>query len=101
MSFGIAVMFVAFFSRLTLAEQRAREEVERLAAELAEANRKLRNYAVQAEELATTKERNRLAREIHDTLGHYLTVINVQLSAAQAVMETDHQRAADALGKAQ
>jgi signal transduction histidine kinase len=42
-----------------------------------------------------------LAREIHDSLGHYLTVINVQMEAARAVMETDRERALDALGKAQ
>jgi signal transduction histidine kinase len=75
--------------------------VERLAAELGEANRKLREYAAQAEELATAKERNRLAREIHDTLGHYLTVINVQLEAAQAVMEADRARSSAAVAKAQ
>ncbi|MBM4422085.1 MAG: sensor histidine kinase [Chloroflexi bacterium] len=61
----------------------------------------MREYAAQAEELATARERNRLAREIHDGLGHYLTVINVQIEAARAVMESDAARAASALSKAQ
>jgi signal transduction histidine kinase len=61
----------------------------------------LREYAAQAEDVATVKERNRLAREIHDSLGHYLTVINVQIGAARTVMENDPARAIDALGKAQ
>ena len=39
------------------------------------------------EELATAKERNRLAREIHDGLGHYLTIINVQLEKALTYRE--------------
>ncbi|MGH2522326.1 MAG: histidine kinase [Anaerolineales bacterium] len=95
------VVFVAAFTEILLREQQARAEVERLAAHLAEANRKLREYAAQVEELATTKERNRLAREIHDSLGHYLTVINVQLEAAQTVMGRDPSRARDALHKAQ
>jgi signal transduction histidine kinase len=56
---------------------------------------------VQVEELATAKERNRLAREIHDSLGHYLTVINVQIEAARAVIGNDPPRALDALRKAQ
>ena len=46
-------------------------------------------------------ERNRLAREIHDSLGHYLTVVNVQIEAARAVMESDSDQALDALNKAQ
>jgi signal transduction histidine kinase len=101
MSMLAGVIFVAFFTELAVAEQRARIEVERLNAELETANEKLRAYAAQAEELATTRERNRLAREIHDSLGHYLTVINVQLAAAQAVLESDRPRALDALRQAQ
>jgi signal transduction histidine kinase len=53
------------------------------------------------EELAVAQERNRLAREIHDGLGHYLTSINIQIKAAQAVLAQDPTRAVDALGKAQ
>ncbi len=54
-----------------------------------------------AEDLAVTKERNRMAREIHDGLGHYLTVVNVQLEAARALVHSDPARAEAALGKAQ
>jgi signal transduction histidine kinase len=74
------------------------EEARRL---LGETNLKLTEYAAQAEELATTKERNRMAREIHDNLGHYLTAINMQLEAAQAVLPTDPTRAQQAMSKAQ
>lgn len=100
-SLGTGMLFVLIFSYVAIREESARGEIERLAAELQSANRKLREYAVQVEELATTKERNRLAREIHDSLGHYLTVINVQLGAAQAVLEKDSARALDALQKSQ
>ncbi|MBI5034670.1 MAG: sensor histidine kinase [Chloroflexi bacterium] len=96
-----AVVFVIIFSGVVAREQRARAEVERLAKELSDANIKLREYAAQVEELATTKERNRLAREIHDGLGHYLTAINMQIEAARAVIETDRTRAVDAMAKAQ
>ncbi len=95
------VIFVVGFTHIARSEERARAEVERLAAELREANDKLREYALQVEELATTQERNRLAREIHDGLGHYLTAISMQLQAARAVWDSDPARAADALGKAQ
>jgi signal transduction histidine kinase len=39
--------------------------------------------------LATTEERNRLARDIHDSLGHYLTVTNVQIAKALAFQYRD------------
>lgn len=95
------ITFVVVFTHFAMSERVARDEVERLAAELRAANQKLREYAAQVEELATTKERNRVAREIHDSLGHYLTVINVQLEAAQVLAPSDPERARSALRKAQ
>ncbi len=99
--YSAAIIFVVVFTYIAVSERKGRAEVERLAAELAEANGKLREYAAQVEELATAKERNRLAREIHDSLGHYLTVINVQIEAARAVMDSDRERSLACLGKAQ
>jgi signal transduction histidine kinase len=96
-----AIFFVAIFTRLAVRERQARQEVELLAVELQMANHKLSEYAARVEELAIIQERNRMAREIHDSLGHYLTVVNVQIGAAQAVMEKHPARALDALQKAQ
>jgi signal transduction histidine kinase len=95
------LIFVALFTQVTLDERRANREAQRLTRELKEANLQLRRYAAQVEELATTQERNRLAREIHDSLGHYLTVVNVQLEAARLTCESDPQRALQALSQAQ
>jgi signal transduction histidine kinase len=99
--FMAGVAFVVIFSVIALRERQARGQVEQLAAELEKANELLRRYAVQAEELATAKERNRLAREIHDSLGHYLTVVNVQLEAAQALLPSHPERALEPLRNAQ
>ncbi|MGD8604634.1 MAG: sensor histidine kinase [Anaerolineales bacterium] len=96
-----AIVFVAAFSQVYVSEQRSRLEIQRLASALEGANQRLRKLAVSADELATTKERNRLAREIHDSLGHYLTVVNVQLEAARSVFDSDPQAALNALSKAQ
>jgi len=98
---GTAVLFVAVFVQMRLNEQQAREQAEQLMVELEEANVQLAAYATQAEELAMTQERNRLAREIHDNLGHYLTIVNVQIEAARVVMDSDPGRALDAMNKAQ
>jgi len=99
--FLAGIVFVVVITELAVKEQRANREVERLVTELQSANDKLRQYADQVEELATLKERNRLAREIHDSLGHYLTVVIVQIEAAMALIEKDRERSLDGLRKAQ
>ncbi len=87
--------FTVVITELLVREQRAR-------AELAVANEQLRGYAAQAEQLATTQERNRVARDIHDGLGHHLTVVQMLLQAARAVIGTAEPERLDAmLAKAQ
>ena len=100
LTFSPAIVFVIVFVTLTQQAEIAQKQAEGLAAQLADANERLAAHAVQAEELATTQERNRLAREIHDNLGHYLTVVNVQIKAAQAVMGKEPARAQLALDRA-
>lgn len=99
-NYGIALAFTVLFSVVAANAIAARERAEKLSAELANANEQLRRYAAQAEELATTRERNRLAREIHDGLGHYLTTINIQVEAARATFDTQPAQAAAALANA-
>jgi signal transduction histidine kinase len=101
LQFLMAFAFVVLYTLAAVRERNARAEVERLAAELNQANRQLREYAAQAEELATVHERNRLAREIHDGLGHYLTGINMQIQAGRAVLDQDRGTALAALDHAQ
>ncbi len=96
-----AILFVVVFSQFRLNEQQAREKAEELAKQLKVANHQLAEYASQVEELAATQERNRLAREIHDNLGHYLTIVNVQIEAAKVTFDSDPRRALDSLNKAQ
>jgi signal transduction histidine kinase len=89
-----AVVFAAVITELLQREQQLRRE-------LAEAHEQLRDYAAQAERLATAQERNRVARDIHDGLGHSLTVVQMQVKAARAVLATDPAKADDVLAKAQ
>jgi signal transduction histidine kinase len=98
---SVGVFFSVLLSQMRLNEQHARQKAEALADQLETANHQLAEYASQAEELAATQERNRLAREIHDNLGHYLTIVNVQIEAAKITFESDPSRALDALTKAQ
>ena len=99
--FGSAVFFAAAFTNLTIREVHQRERIERLAAQLQAANTELQAYAARIEELSAAQERNRLAREIHDGLGHYLTAMSVQASLVATMLEQDPQAAGEALAKMQ
>jgi len=55
--------------------------------ELQDANVQLKEYAVITEKIGETRERNRLAREIHDTLGHTLTGISAGVDACLATVD--------------
>lgn len=86
--FLCALVFVWVFTEVAVRDRELRRDGEKLTGDLQAANRRLQEYAVQAEELARSQERIRMARDIHDSLGHYLTVVSVQLEAAKALMES-------------
>ncbi|MCX6043563.1 MAG: sensor histidine kinase [Chloroflexi bacterium] len=73
-------------------------------AQLVAANLKLADYAATTEELAISRERNRMARDLHDTLAHTLTAVAVQLEAADSIWEQAldqaHSMVVKALGTA-
>lgn len=99
--YAAGYIFFAIFAQQTARAEAARAESERLLLELQAAHRQLQDYAVQAEELAVQQERNRLAREMHDTLGHRLTVSSVQLQAAQRLISSQPERAAQMVSTVQ
>ena len=90
---GAGFLFIIAFTRLAQSEQQARHQLEA-------ANQQLTEYAAQVEQLATIRERNRLAREVHDSLGHYLTVINVQLEVVTKLLESNPNKALEAAKRA-
>lgn len=55
--------------------------------------RRLQRHAATVEELAISRERNRLARELHDTLAHSLSAVTVQLEAARSLWGTSADKA--------
>ena len=71
--------FLGIISYLWTQTDAARRKSQTLLAELETAHAQLRQSAARIEELAVADERNRIAREIHDTLGHTLTALDVQL----------------------
>jgi signal transduction histidine kinase len=102
--FLLALGFTLAVGQVLVREKASRTRSESLFAdleeahqELEEAHQQLRLYAKQVEELATAKERNRLAREIHDGLGHYLTIISVQLEKALSYRERNPEEGEQAV----
>jgi signal transduction histidine kinase len=69
-------------------------------AALAEANKKLAQYAAATEQLAVSQERNRMARELHDTLAHSISGAAVQLEAVQALWDVKPGEARQMLDQA-
>ena len=98
--FTVGIVLVITIARVVSKEKASRTRAEELLAELEASHRQLKEYAGQVAELATTRERNRLARDIHDTLGHYLTVINVQLEKALALRDKKPEEAIQAVSDA-
>ncbi|MEM9162318.1 MAG: sensor histidine kinase [Cyanobacteria bacterium P01_F01_bin.4] len=69
-----------------LAERKSRQQASALSQEV--------------ETLAADLERTRIARDIHDSLGHTLTTLDVQLEVAQALHTQEPERALQALNRA-
>ncbi|MBW4469613.1 MAG: sensor histidine kinase [Stenomitos rutilans HA7619-LM2] len=85
-SFCAAAAFVMCFSLILISEQKNRQRAEVL--------------AQQVETLAAHLERTRIARDIHDSLGHLLTDLNARLAVAQALRDRDPDEASQAVDMA-
>lgn len=84
--FTLGVGLALTMAAVAVREQQARARLEGTLAEVAE--------------LSAARERNRLAREIHDSVGHHLTAIGVQLEAAEAFSDLDPERSGRAVSNA-
>jgi signal transduction histidine kinase len=84
LSFFLAPYAVAVVLSLAIVRQEgARQRIQALYDQLRVAHEELQAMHQEVRNAAVAEERNRLAREIHDSLAHYLTVANVQLEAAE------------------
>ncbi len=86
---GILLSLQLLVDRI-LAEKQAKEE-------LAIANQRIRTYALRAQENGSLQERNRIAREIHDSLGHSLTALNLHLEMAVKLSQVKPDKAREVL----
>lgn len=93
LSFGLAMIFLFLLINALLSERHSREQ-------LSIANAQLQLYALRIEDQATLQERNRIAREIHDSLGHILTAQSIQLENALIFIKSNSDKAQQFLQEA-
>lgn len=86
LSFGLALLFVMLLINALLDERKSR-------AKLVVALQQLRQYSLRIEDQSMLQERNRIAREIHDSLGHTLTAQSIQLDSAALLQHTNREEA--------
>ncbi len=91
--FGLTLVFVLLLINALLAERQSRDK-------LTLANEQLRQYALRITDQVTLQERNRIARDIHDSLGHSLTALNIQLEGALKLWQSNPARAQTFLAEA-
>lgn len=95
-----SVVFFVVACAAVLEATRRREQAQDLLEELESAHAELRDYAGAVRELSISEERTRMAREIHDSVGHYLAVVNVQLEAAGKLLDGKPEAAREQIERA-
>ena len=98
--FGLTLVFALLLINALIAERQSREQLEVAHDKLAMAHEKLRYYALRIEDQATLQERNRIAREIHDGLGHTLAAQTIQLNNALLFWKSEDEKALQFLKQA-
>lgn len=79
--------FIIYMLFLIQEQMKESKHMKMMNQELQDLNQQLKEYADVREKMGETKERNRLAREIHDTLGHTLTGLSTGLEACETLLE--------------
>ena len=83
------VLFIMFLIVYIANQIRENENISKELSMINEVNKQLKDYAAVTEKIGESNERKRLAREIHDTLGHALTGIAAGIDACIAMIDID------------
>jgi len=93
--------FLVSYDLLYARTQSDQARSQLLLVELQQAHQKLQEYAGQAEELAAARERNRLARELHDTVSQLIFSITLTARSARLLLDKDPARLPEQLDRLQ
>jgi signal transduction histidine kinase len=88
-----ANVLLGSYTLATRRAQTARNKNQVLAQELQESNQKLQTYSTQLEAMAVARERNRLARELHDSVTQTVFSMNLTTQSALLLLDRDPQQA--------
>ncbi|WP_254625858.1 sensor histidine kinase [Nostoc sp. TCL240-02] len=91
--FSLTLVFALLLINALLAERQSREQLEIAHLQLEITNQQLCQYALRIEDQATLQERNRIAREIHDGLGHTLVAQTIQINNTLLFWESNNDKA--------
>ncbi|MFI6581334.1 sensor histidine kinase [Embleya sp. NPDC050493] len=86
---GLGLALAVVMASIAVGEQASRVRLADTLSELRDSHERLAEYATRVEQLSVARERNRLAREFHDGLGHHLTAIAIQLEKAAVFRDRD------------
>ena len=93
---GMCFLFGGYASQVLKAEA-AHDQNQRMLAELQAAHRQLQGYADQVSNLAIEHERNRLARDLHDSVTQTVFSMNLTVQSARVLLEMEPSRVAGQL----
>ena len=94
---NVLILVIAGFAQHNREERQKKDVLYR---ELLDAHRKLKQYSDEVGRLSVVEERNRIARDIHDTIGHNMTALIMQLQMAEHLYKEDAAKAAELLASA-
>lgn len=77
--------------------EKEKEEIKQLNEKLKSANMKLQEYALQVEDITVTRERNKVAQELHDSLGHSLMALSMHLEFAKKICTAKPEKVEEVL----
>lgn len=95
-------ILLSYISRLYSTKLEAQKLYDKLKVseeKLIEVNKELEGYVDTIEEITLLKERNRISREIHDSVGHALSTAMIQLTAMEAIAEKENSAIKDSIKK--
>ena len=97
LSFSFYILLL-YFIKFQVTEKRKFKNINN---ELNESYKKLQEYSAEIEKLIVSKERNRVAQEIHDSIGHSLTALIMHLDLVEKMLDKDIQKSREIIIRTQ
>ncbi|RKD31198.1 sensor histidine kinase [Thermohalobacter berrensis] len=97
--FTLINVFILVLTHFAQYYKEEKEKQDKLYKQLIKAHKKLKEYADKIEGLTIIEERNRIARDLHDTLGHNMTALIMEMEMAELMINDDIDKAKELIGR--